>query len=217
MLKVIIVETQEESFCYYREKLLEYLPVHRREALGQFYGRDRVSRLFAYALEGACLASANQKSIRELVFCYNPYGKPYLRDSGCFYNLSHTQKGCVFALSDAEIGVDIEVVQPLEESLIRRFFAPEEQEYIFAKKEEQLRRSCEVWTKKEAYIKWNGKGLHHPLQLFNVLSAPLDQLLRSYCFESYYISVCGKSPISEAALSPMSMHEALRFLEAIEI
>lgn len=215
MLKVMIVETQEEAFRYYREKLLKYLPIHRREALRQICGGDRTAKLFAYALEGACLSSANRKSIRELVFFHNQYGKPYLRDSTCFYNLSHTRKGCVFALSDAEIGVDIEEIQPLGESLIRRFFSPEEQEYVFTHEGEKLNRFCEVWTKKEAYIKWTGKGLYYPLQLFNVLSSSLDKMLRSYCFESYYVSVCSKPLISEKAIVTMSMNETLHFLETL--
>jgi 4'-phosphopantetheinyl transferase len=74
-----------------------------------------------------------------------------------------------------EIGVDLEHIRDnLEgEQLAERFFSPREVAALRALPPE-LRREAffHCWTRKEAYIKANGKGLSLPLDQFDVTLRP---------------------------------------------
>ena len=105
-------------------------------------------------------------------------GKPYLLGaSDIYFNISHTKGMVVCAVSEREIGVDVEYVREAKESLIRRICSKEEREYIWGK-EDMLKkveleedetenvglndidlRFTRIWTLKESYVKAIGKGL----------------------------------------------------------
>ena len=100
-------------------------------------------------------------------------GKPYFADLPLRFSLSHSAQKVILAVSDREIGADIEQIRPRSLGLARRFYTPLEQAYVFGKVPDErdfalpqamqddafLRRFYAVWTKKEAYGKWQGGGL----------------------------------------------------------
>ncbi|MBQ4598777.1 MAG: 4'-phosphopantetheinyl transferase superfamily protein [Clostridia bacterium] len=106
-------------------------------------------------------------------------GKPYFAALPIRFSLSHSEDKVILAVSDREIGADIERIRPLSLGVAKRFFTPAEQAYVFGKvpteqdlslpKEAQdgalLRRFYEVWTKKEAYGKWQGSGMSAALSV----------------------------------------------------
>lgn len=55
-----------------------------------------------------------------------PYGKPYIRGISrpVFFNLSHSGKYLVCALSDREVGIDIERITSARMEVARRYFHP---------------------------------------------------------------------------------------------
>ena len=71
---------------------------------------------------------------------YNEYGKPYLKNSGVFFNISHCIGLAVCGIDNCEIGVDVENVR---ESPDETFFR--------------------VWTLKESFVKAVGIGISYPL------------------------------------------------------
>ncbi len=83
-----------------------------------------------------------------------------------YFNISHTKGMVVCAVSEREIGVDVEYVREAKESLIRRICSKEEREYIWGKEETENvglndidLRFTRIWTLKESYVKAIGKGL----------------------------------------------------------
>ena len=125
----------------------------------------------------------------QLRFCYNSYGKPTLTEEtdaeGLCFNLSHSHETALYALTHGrEIGVDIEYFRPdVEvEKLAERFFSPREAAVLRALPE-HLRKEgfFNCWTRKEAYIKAEGKGMSIPLSTFDVSLTPGEPaaLLRS--------------------------------------
>ena len=82
-------------------------------------------------------------------------GKPYFRDLPIKFSISHSKSRVVLALSDREIGVDIQHISPRGTDVAKRFFTEDEVAYIG----DDTVRFYEIWTKKEAYSKWQGKGL----------------------------------------------------------
>jgi 4'-phosphopantetheinyl transferase len=101
----------------------------------------------------------------------NEYGKPFLGDYPYIhYNISHTKGVIVCAISDLPVGVDIEMVKPFNRYIVKRCFTHNELDYIFDSidNEGQNERYAEIWTKKEAYVKWLGKGIAIPFESFDV-------------------------------------------------
>lgn len=93
---------------------------------------------------------------------YGENGKPYLKDSeNCYVNLSHSGDFVICAVSDREVGADIQQIK--EETgakIAARFCTQAEQEWL-QQQPEQDRRSCfyRLWAAKESYIKLTGKGM----------------------------------------------------------
>jgi len=114
-----------------------------------------------------------------------PRGKPVLGGpfaaSGLTFNLSHSDNVAVFAFArDREVGVDVETVRVLEgaDRIAERFFSRGEyRTYLSLPEAERKLGFLNCWTRKEAFIKATGDGLHYPLDSFEVSLAP-DQLAR---------------------------------------
>jgi 4'-phosphopantetheinyl transferase len=107
-----------------------------------------------------------------LAFATNEFGKPRLAGDGqIHFNLSHCEEQAVLAISDAELGIDLERERPIEHvDLAKRYFHPHEVTAITAPRDEteQRRAFFLVWTLKEAVVKALGTGLSTPLDTFEV-------------------------------------------------
>ena len=79
-------------------------------------------------------------------------GKPYLACGTPHFSLSHSGRFAACALSDKTVGLDIQLQSPCRESLVHRFFAPEEQRYVLAS-EDRDAAFTEIWSKKESRLK----------------------------------------------------------------
>lgn len=77
------------------------------------------------------------------------HGKPYLLNSPLRFNLSHSGNVTALAVSEQEVGLDIQERTERDFSALSRRLTPAEQvEDFFA-----------LWTAKEAYIKYKGGSL----------------------------------------------------------
>ncbi len=112
----------------------------------------------------------------DLEFTYSRHGKPALTgtfsESGLHFNVSHSEGLALFAFAlDRDIGVDIEFIQniPELEQIVERFFSCSEKE-IFRRLPENRKKYVfyQMWTRKEAFLKAVGKGLHISLDSFTV-------------------------------------------------
>ncbi|HEX6733654.1 MAG TPA: 4'-phosphopantetheinyl transferase superfamily protein [Azonexus sp.] len=107
-----------------------------------------------------------------------PYGKPALAGAVAgrlHFSLSHSEDLAVFALAHAEVGIDIERLRPLPvaDRIVERFFSRHEQAaYRALPAAQKLLGFFNAWTRKEAFIKAAGEGLHHPLDTFDVSLEP---------------------------------------------
>lgn len=89
----------------------------------------------------------------------NEHGKLYLADSqDLYFNISHSQNAVVVAFSRHENGVDIEKIRNIDLNIAKYCFSIEENEYI-RNSINQLSSFWEIWTKKEAYLKYVGVGI----------------------------------------------------------
>lgn len=101
-----------------------------------------------------------------------PGGKPFLESPrGLFFNLSHSGDYAVCAVSDREVGVDIQKEQHtfrlgllnrvLHEEEKASFFTGREQkaECSYVKQEPEVHMFFQIWAAKEAFVKCTGEGL----------------------------------------------------------
>jgi|TARA_R100000005_G_scaffold96723_2_gene86737 4'-phosphopantetheinyl transferase len=99
----------------------------------------------------------------QLFFETGERGKPFLRDGGLYFNMSHSADMAAYAISrEGEIGIDIEMFDRKVEidDLSRHYYTTAEQGEL-AVLDEQSRRSLffHLWTAKEARMKVTGEGL----------------------------------------------------------
>ena len=121
------------------------------------------------------------------------FGKPFL-PYGPYFNISHCDDLVVSAFDEDVIGVDVEKISEKNLNLIS-FLHPSEQAYIQGSPKKEVA-FCEIWTKKEAYLKAKGWGFQQEL---NVSDCSKDCLydesgswnLMSLDFlEVYRLSIC---------------------------
>lgn len=125
-----------------------------------------------------------------LVIYKTEYGKPYLKDyPDTHYNISHTKSAIVCAVSDEPVGVDIERSKEINKRIVKHFFTVIEQDYVLENICYQDERFIEIWTKKEAYVKWIGQGIAIPFSSFEVSN---EEKLYSFLHGAYTITICSK-------------------------
>lgn len=117
-------------------------------------------------LRQALTAYFGTLSEEPLALCYNCYGKPYLEDRACYFSLSHSEELLVCAVSDEEIGADVEVCHPLKQDISRKILSDAEYEaYCRLTEEERNDWLIRVWTEKESLGKLLGTGIRTPKEL----------------------------------------------------
>jgi 4'-phosphopantetheinyl transferase len=111
-----------------------------------------------------------------------PLGKPFVAGDLQF-NVTHSDELALYAISRGrDIGVDVELERADVEwrELAERFFAPEEVTALIAlPANEQRSAFYRCWTRKEAYIKGLGLGMHVPLDGFAVTIADPAKLIHT--------------------------------------
>ena len=126
-------------------------------------------------------------------FSRNEHGKPYAVNSPLHFNLSHSGDFVLCAVSEDEIGADIEILKPVAPSLIRRVCTEEEQDFIG----EDDHRFLAVWTAKEALAKYSGHGLNGDLKTLSVVRSGHLQVpglcLHTELTEEYALAILYKT------------------------
>lgn len=132
---------------------------------------------------------------------YGKYGKPYLKDAALYFNVSYTYGVCLIALSDDEIGADIEQLRAAQPYAASRCFTDAENRYLHHDMELFDKRFYELWTKKEAYLKYTGEGFYRSPKSVDVLSQPICEWLYTFANGDTIISLCGRN------IHPVSVYE----------
>lgn len=127
-----------------------------------------------------------------------PYGKPMVE--GIHFNLSHTDGLVVCAVSEKEVGCDVEKIKSIPEGVAERFFHSNEKVYA----DEKFFR---LWTIKESYVKMTGEGMHLPMSEFEVCFGENVSIMRDgekqkcfikeYHIPGYQVAVCSEEEFSE--------------------
>jgi len=155
-------------------------PAERKRAARFARTDDRRRFVVARARLRQLLGVRLQMRAEEIELVHGPWGKPALAPalagSGVRFNVAHADDRVVYAFADhREVGVDVEAG--------RRFpAAADVAEHIFSRRErmdywrlplmDRPRGFLNCWTRKEAFTKAIGKGLHHAFDAFDVSLIP---------------------------------------------
>ena len=173
MLETVIYIAEPELAQNEFEYLLRLVSEERREKISRFhFFRDARNSLMGDIIVRSEICKRTGLSNSALSFGKNGYGKPFLiNNPRVHFNISHAGCYVAVAIDDKPVGIDIELKGKADTRVADRFFTVDEREYIYSYHENTRSQAFfEVWTKKEAYIKWESIGLSKPLSSFSVLS-----------------------------------------------
>lgn len=153
-------------------KLINSISKEKRKRINKYkHNKDKLKSLLADILLRTQLCKNNNCKFKDLEFEHNAYGKPKLiGDSNIYFNISHSGDYVVVGISDREIGIDIERINGKETKLLdlaKLAYSKEEYNWILKNKYTLIKKNFyKIWTLKESYVKFIGKGLSIPLDSF---------------------------------------------------
>ncbi|MBQ2636495.1 MAG: 4'-phosphopantetheinyl transferase superfamily protein [Methanobrevibacter sp.] len=164
MIKLVYVDVSELDL----RKSYWLLPQNRKDKVDGFrFDKDKKLSCGAYLLLKKLL---NEKNITQPSFKFKKYGKAYISNhENIHFNLSHSGKIVVCAISDMEVGVDVEYNDPtIDLNIAKHYFYNSEYENIMNSKNPS-NEFFKYWVLKESYMKYTGLGFHLQLDSFEIL------------------------------------------------
>ena len=171
MININAIKIDKDIEKDFFNKLLSYVSVEKKERITRFYNyKDAQRTLLGDILARYSICKRSGLKINDLHFGANEYGKPTLSTStNIHFNISHSGNWVICAIDDNPVGVDVEVIKPIDLSISERFFTTDENCSLFNQPvNTRLEYFYKIWTLKESYIKAEGKGLSIPLNNFNI-------------------------------------------------
>lgn len=179
-------------------KLENYISSYQLERIRKFRNFEDAQRtLLGDVLARYAICKRTGAKNSELVFRMNEFGKPLLLNlTDIHYNISHSGDWVVCAVDDAPIGIDVEVIQPIELDIIaHEFFSKVEYDMLMLQdNHEKFTFFYKLWTLKESYIKAEGSGLSIPLNSFTVriekdsITLFIKDKKENYHFDQFFLS-----------------------------
>jgi 4'-phosphopantetheinyl transferase len=115
------------------------------------------------------------------------FNKPYFSDS-IYFNISHSGNYVVCGVStEYELGIDLEEMRSIDIHDFKQGFTDREWDYII-NSPDPVPTFYQLWTKKEAVIKADGRGLHISLLSFDVINEPVMLDSKQWSTKSLFIA-----------------------------
>ncbi len=164
-IKIYTADTRSLENPELFSRLYSHTAPYRREKTDRMrFDKDKRQSLGA----GVLLEYALKKEgVNDPQFSFEKNGKLCLADSSIRFNLSHSGTTVMCALSDSDIGCDVEQVKQVKLNIARRFFCADEYKALMncdPNKQQEL--FFRYWTLKESFIKATGLGFELPLNSF---------------------------------------------------
>lgn len=180
------------------------LPPDISKKIKSFYHKkDSIRSLLGYMMLKKVLFQFDQYTNS---ISFTKYGKPYIQHQNFFhFNISHSKRWVVLAVSKDEIGVDIEYIKPVCFDTMKGALTEEEYTKLQSLPNYEAEKYFyKIWTVKESFLKMIGIGLSlspNRLQTNVYDKEPTilldekqqDVMIQTFQIEgNYQISVCGK-------------------------
>ena len=150
------------------KKAYGFLPGDRKDKVDYFrFEKDKKLSCGAYLLLEKLLSEVG---IIKPSFKLGKYGKAYISNyDDIYFNMSHSGKMVACAISDMEVGVDIEIIDPtIDLNIAKNYFFNEEHESIM-NSDSPSEEFFNYWVLKESYMKYTGLGFNLDLDSFQII------------------------------------------------
>ncbi|HWT76565.1 MAG TPA: 4'-phosphopantetheinyl transferase superfamily protein [Mobilitalea sp.] len=152
-------------------KFLNIISREKKERIERFHvHEDFLRSLYGDIIIRKTIEKELGIAAKNILIGINQYGKPYTINVPYFhFNISHSGDWVTCATSTFECGIDIEKITTCDINIAKSFFTKSEYiELVKRKGAAQTDYFFDLWTLKESYIKWKGKGLYMPLNSFTI-------------------------------------------------
>ena len=168
-IKVYISKTDELYDPDFYENSFHSVSASRQEKICRT--RFKKNKILSLASELLLKNALNDIGIKSYTVAYGERGKPFLKEyPNVHFNLSHSEERVFCALSEKEVGCDVEMVSEIDLAVGLRFFCDYEYQAIIENESQKDRFDAfyRIWTLKESIIKATGLGMALPLNSFCV-------------------------------------------------
>lgn len=187
MIKIYIADVSDLSI---NTEILKTLPDIRVKKINKLQNdKEKVLSYGAGLLIDKFILYGNKDA-----YFVHPDGKPYTSRGLCF-SVSHSGNFVVLAVSDKEIGCDIQKCSQRNFERIAKFVFHKNEIELLNSSEDKTTVFFEIWTKKEAFLKHLGTGFNIKATDIDLSQDNYDKNGKTYFFanrkiEEYFISVC---------------------------
>lgn len=151
------------------------------------------------------------------------HGKPFLKNSNLYFNLSHSKSCVVCVVDDAEVGIDIEEKTRSLPKHYEKIVSDAEKQFLQQSKhmdQDFLR----IWTMKESFVKMQGGRIFENTKDiatiehmdFRKIWKKSDCFFGHYQEGNYLISVCAKQNTFPKTITTLTEKDITRFLQLYE-
>lgn len=124
----------------------------------------------------------------------NEFGKP-VADNGKKFNISHSGQYVLFALSENEVGCDIQKTGYVKSTEMAKFIFCDEEIKLLKNSADKLKVFFDLWTKKESFLKCIGSGFHRSGKSADTSGNTFEEngqkyYFKTFSFSDYIITVC---------------------------
>lgn len=160
---ILVYDTKNDNFELLKKYFYKYLTDEEILKIEKFQNsEDRILHLLSYSIPKIELAKLLNKQARDIVILREDNKRPVYKDYDYNFSVSHSGTYLAFVLDKKNVGLDIEVRQKRDLKALE--FVATKDEILEANDFDD---KYELWTFKEAYSKYLGKGIGRYLQDFN--------------------------------------------------
>ena len=164
-------------------------PIEReQEILSCKSQKVQLEKYWVWKLLEYAVKKTYNKDFRCLEFTKNQHGKWLAK--GFHFSLSHSKNAIAVAISDRPIGIDVQAISKVKESVASRILTEEEKE-IYIKSDNKQEYLAGIWVKKESIFKCQNNGYFIPKEI-NTLDYQINNKIINLDDEEYYLAVYSK-------------------------
>ena len=166
MYKLLLVENYNDLSETAFRRLYENLPQERQNRINRYrLIQDKNAAVVSWAMAQYLLKK--EFGLAHWSVAYNAYGKPFLKDyPDIHFNISHCKNGCLCAVSDQPIGIDIQDITEFHWNIAEHACCFEELK-VLQSAENPAQSFTAMWTIKESILKMTGYGIGAGLKEIN--------------------------------------------------
>lgn len=181
-------------------------PLKGKKIVNYYYEKDKIRSILAEVLLRYLLENKFSLTQAEIIFKYGNYGKPHLQQKKetIFFNISHSGSWVLCGIGNSVIGIDVEEIKKNDLSFAKDVLSKKEYELWKKQSPEcKIQDFYTLWTLKESYLKYTGKGISIPFEsltfhisTYNVLLEAKGQIDNTCCFllnminDRYRVALC---------------------------